>query len=156
DRIPASASPPGPHSSSPPLTDRSVNLRYLADVPTPLRVLHIEDVVRSPVEMEGDVRDLLVQRVGRVRHDSPRRPPARFTAKVCPHSGQTTPARVWPSLLTRRYMSCRNARSEANRFSITPAWTSVTVPIRVITRASSTTVRYAGCSRTRSSRSGTS
>ena len=37
-----------------------------------------------------------------------------------------------------------------------PAWMSVIVPIRVTTRASSTTVRYAGFSRTRSSRSGTS
>ena len=32
------------------------------------------------MEVVGDVRDLLVEPVGRVRHDSPRRPPARSTA----------------------------------------------------------------------------
>ena len=66
------------------------------------RVLEVEDVVEGPVEVVGDVRDLLVDPVGRVRHDSPRRPPARSMVNRCEHSGQVTAARVWPSALIRR------------------------------------------------------
>ena len=74
----------------------------LLDVPSSLGMLEVEDLGPRPSEVEGDVRDLVVQGVGRVRHDSPRRPPARSMVKPCPHSGQVTPALVWPSWLTRR------------------------------------------------------
>ena len=49
-----------------------------------------------------DVRNLGVQALGCVRHDSPRRPPATSTANVWSQDGQVTAARVWPSVLTRR------------------------------------------------------
>src|SRR5690242_18914111 len=142
--------------ASPSLAHPGVDPGDLGDVGQPVGVFEVEDVVEGPVQVVGDVRDFLVQPVGRVRHDSPRRPPATSTTKLWPHSGQATPALVWPSLLTRRYMSCRNARSDANRFSMIPECTSVMSPIRVTTRASSTTVRNAEFSRTLSSRSGIS
>src|SRR5690606_20888482 len=104
-------------------------------------VLEIEDVVQRPVEVVGHVRDLLVQAVGVGGHDPPRRSPATSTVNSCLHDGQVTAARVCPSELMRRYRSCRNARSEAKRSSTIPAWTSVIVPRRVMTRASRTTVR---------------
>jgi len=66
-------------------------------------------------------------------------------------SHKATPALVWPSLLTRRYMSCRNARSEANRFSMTRLSTSGRVPKVVTVLVNNSTERYAGFSRTRGS-----
>src|SRR5437899_7050177 len=107
----------------------------------PQGVLEVEDLVERPVEVIGDVRDLAVEAVGRVRHDSPRRPPATSTENSCLHAGQVTAARVWPSWLTRRYRSCRKATSEANMFSRMPAWTSSRVPRRVTTLPRMTMVR---------------
>src|SRR5262249_7917799 len=97
----------------------------------------IDDLVVPPVEVVGDVRDFLVDAVGRVRHDPPRRsPPDTSTVNACWQAGQVSSARVWPSWLTRRYRSCRNARSEAKRCSMTQSVTS-TSPSLVMTRASS-------------------
>src|SRR5512139_2030450 len=101
----------------------------LLDEAQPQGVLEVEDRVHRPVEVIGDVRDLLEQAVGRVRHDSPRRcSPATSTVKAWLQAGQVTWAWVWPSWLIRRYRSCRKARSEANRPSITPVWTCGSVP----------------------------
>src|SRR4051794_34558022 len=126
----------------------------LLDEPPANRMLEVEDLFERPVEVVGDVRDLLEELVGRVRHDSPGASPDRSTVNWCWQAGHETSACVCPSWFTRRYRSCRNARSDANRPSITPFVTWGSVPSRVITRPSSTTVRYASFSRTRGSRSG--
>ena len=55
-----------------------------------------------PVKVVGHVRHLLIDPVRGVRHDSPRRPPARSAVKRWEHSGQVTAIRVWPSALIRR------------------------------------------------------
>ncbi len=83
------------------------------------RVLEVEDVGQRPVEVIGDVRGLLEQAVGRVRQDPPWPLPATSTVNSCSQSGQVTSAWVWPSWLTRRYRSCRKARSTANSPSTT-------------------------------------
>jgi hypothetical protein len=46
------------------------------------------------VKVVSDVRDLVVDTVGRVRHDSPRRLPPSSTSKGCSQCGHVTPARV--------------------------------------------------------------
>ncbi len=74
----------------------------LLDVPLSFAVFQIEQFVERPVEVISEVRDLLVEALGRVRHDSPRRPPARSTAKCSWQEGQVTAARVCPSALIRR------------------------------------------------------
>src|SRR4051812_15144331 len=61
-----------------PFRKTGVDAGDLLHVPETLRMLEVEDVVVRPVEVVGDVRDLLVDPVSRVRHDSPRRPPARL------------------------------------------------------------------------------
>lgn len=82
--------------------DAGVEGTDLADESLTLRMLEVEDVLPGPVQVVGDVRDLLVQPIGRVRQDSPRRPPETSTAKWCSHDGQVTVALVWPSVFTRR------------------------------------------------------
>ena len=67
----------------------------------PERVLQVKDVVKGPVEVVGDVRDLAIERVRGVRHDSPRRPPAMSTVISVLQWGQVTRALVWPSVFTR-------------------------------------------------------
>lgn len=75
----------------------------LCDVREPFRVLQIEQLVQRPVEVVGEVSDFLVEQVGRVRHDSPGRPPpARSTAKFSWQDGQVTAALVCPSALILR------------------------------------------------------
>ena len=58
--------------------------------------------VQRPMKVIGDVRDFLVNGVGRVRHGSPGRPPATSTVNPCWQAGHVTAARVWPSWFTRR------------------------------------------------------
>ena len=82
---------------SPPSFDPLVDPSDLPGKSLTLVMLEIEQVVERPVEMEGDVRDLLVDPVGRVRHYSPRRPPATSTANSWLQLGQVTAARVCPS-----------------------------------------------------------
>src|SRR5262249_11705108 len=96
--------------SPPSLAGPGVDPGDLGGVPEPVGVFQVEDLVQRPMEVVSEVRDLLVQPVGRVRHDSPRRPPARSMSNPLPHLGQVTAARVCPSLLIRRYRSWRNAR----------------------------------------------
>src|SRR5262249_15355432 len=81
--------------------DLLVDVRDLPHEPLPDRVLHVEDLLEVPVEVVGDVRDLAIQRVRCVRHDSPRRPPARSTVISVWQLGQVTNAFVWPSVLIR-------------------------------------------------------
>jgi hypothetical protein len=68
---------------SPPRPYPLIEPTDLLDVAAPIGMLEIEQWIEPPVEVKGDVRDLLVELVGRVRHDSPRRPPATSTAKEC-------------------------------------------------------------------------
>lgn len=86
----------------PNLVHPGVDARDLLDVTGALGVGEAEDLRSRPVEVVGDVRDLLVETVGPVRHDSPRRLPARSTSKDVSQFGQVTSARVWPSALIRR------------------------------------------------------
>ena len=72
----------------------SVDLGYLVDETGPEGMLQIEDVVHPPVQVVGDVRDLLVESVGRVRQDRPSTSPATSTTKSCSHCGQVTAAWV--------------------------------------------------------------
>ena len=71
-----------------------VDLGDLSDEALAHRVLEIEDVVERPVEVVGDVRDLLEQPSGRVRQDPPGASPARSTENSCPQLGQVTAASV--------------------------------------------------------------
>ncbi|CAM5412359.1 hypothetical protein SCALM49S_05090 [Streptomyces californicus] len=87
---------------SPAFVDAGVDPRYLPHPLLTLRVGEVENVLTLPMEVVGDVRDLLPQPGKRVRHDSPRRPPERSTSNDPWHSGQVTAACVWPSLLIRR------------------------------------------------------
>ncbi len=80
-----------------PRSIRRVDAPDLAGEPLPFVVLQIQQIVHRPVEMEGDVRDLLIDPVGRVRRYSPRRPPATSMANSCSQLGQVTAALVWPS-----------------------------------------------------------
>src|SRR5512139_3910620 len=78
----------------------------LLDEAQPQGVLEVEDRVHRPVEVIGDVRDLLEQAVGRVRHDSPRRcSHATSPGNAWLYAGQVTDSCVWPSALMRRYRS---------------------------------------------------
>ncbi|GGS08726.1 hypothetical protein GCM10010221_00650 [Streptomyces parvus] len=87
---------------SPAFVDAGVDPRYLPHPLLTLAVGEVENVLTLPMEVVGDVRDLLPQPGKRVRHDSPRRPPERSTSNEPWHSGQVTAACVWPSLLMRR------------------------------------------------------
>ncbi|NED04901.1 hypothetical protein G3I55_24920 [Streptomyces sp. SID6648] len=87
---------------SPAFVDAGVDPRYLPHPLLSLAVGEVENVLTLPMEVVGDVRDLLPQPGKRVRHDSPRRPPERSTSNEPWHSGQVTAACVWPSLLIRR------------------------------------------------------
>ncbi|SBU91921.1 hypothetical protein YW5DRAFT_03773 [Streptomyces sp. Ncost-T6T-1] len=87
---------------SPAFVDAGVDPRYLPHPLLTLAVGEVENVLTLPMEVVGDVRDLLPQPGKRVRHDSPRRPPERSTSNEPWHSGQVTAACVWPSLLIRR------------------------------------------------------
>ncbi|GAB2909180.1 hypothetical protein GCM10027028_01220 [Streptomyces sundarbansensis] len=87
---------------SPDFVDAGVDPRYLPHPLLTLAVGEVENVLTLPMEVVGDVRDLLPQPGKRVRHDSPRRPPERSTSNDPWHSGQVTAACVWPSLLIRR------------------------------------------------------
>ncbi|MCT6780085.1 hypothetical protein LXH09_25940 [Streptomyces sp. CS7] len=87
---------------SPAFVDAGVDPRYLPHPLLTLAVGEVENVLTLPMEVVGDVRDLLPQPGKRVRHDSPRRPPERSTSNDPWHSGQVTAACVWPSLLIRR------------------------------------------------------
>ena len=114
-------------------------------------VLHVEDVVERPVEVVGHVRHLLVDAVGGVRHDSPRRPPERSTAKRCWHCGQVTAARVWPfgvdpvvEVLQEGHVRGEHVLDDRRRHGRQLAEGDDT-------RASSTTVVKAGFSMTRAS-----
>lgn len=111
--VSASATPaPGPSvrrrsqspnpTRSPAFVDAGVDPRYLPHPLLTLRVGEVENVLTLPMEVVGDVRDLLPQPGKRVRHDSPRRPPERSTSNEPWQSGQVTAAWVWPSLLIRR------------------------------------------------------
>lgn len=87
---------------SPAFVDAGVDPRYLPHPLLTFAVGEVENVLTLPMEVVGDVRDLLPQPGKRVRHDSPRRPPERSTSNDPWHSGQVTAACVWPSLLIRR------------------------------------------------------
>ncbi|CAM5293987.1 hypothetical protein SCYAM73S_06117 [Streptomyces cyaneofuscatus] len=87
---------------SPAFVDAGVDPRYLPHPLLTFRVGEVENVLTLPMEVVGDVRDLLPQPGKRVRHDSPRRPPERSTSNEPWQSGQVTAACVWPSLLIRR------------------------------------------------------
>ncbi len=87
---------------SPAFVDAGVDPRYLPHPLLTFAVGEVENVLTLPMEVIGDVRDLLPQPGKRVRHDSPRRPPERSTSNDPWHSGQVTAACVWPSLLILR------------------------------------------------------
>src|SRR5690242_21678540 len=81
---------------------RQRKLLGMTQISLTIGVFEIEQIVQRPVQMKGQVRDLLVQAVGPVRHDSPRRLPAKSTANSLLQFGQATLAWVWPSRLMRR------------------------------------------------------
>ena len=62
-------SPINPHVDTPDFLDE----------PLPYGMFEVEDVVERPVEVVGEVRGLLVEALGRVRHDSPGASPATST-----------------------------------------------------------------------------
>jgi len=93
---------PNGHMRLPALRLSLVDPADLADEPAAKRVLHVEEILERPVEVVGHVRNLGVELVGCVRHDSPRRPPATSTENPWLHAGQVTAALVWPSWLIRR------------------------------------------------------
>ena len=74
----------------------------VVDVHHTVGVFQVEQGVQRPVQVVGEVRDLLLQAVGRVRDYSPRRLPDRSRVNSWLQAGQVTAARVWPSALTRR------------------------------------------------------
>ena len=84
-------------TGSPPSFNAHVDLSDFTGKALAFPMLEVEQIVERPVEMKRDVRDLFVDPVGRVRHDSPRRPPATSTANWCSQLGQVTAALVWPS-----------------------------------------------------------
>lgn len=90
------------HGGSVLLVQPAIDRRDLADEALPVGVLELEDLVERPVQVVGDVRDLLVEAVGRVRQDPPRRSPAISTVNSCRQAGQATAAWVVPSWLMRR------------------------------------------------------
>lgn len=55
-------------------------------------MLEIEKLLERPMEVIGDVRDLLEEPLGRVRHDSPGRSPARSIVNSCLQEGHATDA----------------------------------------------------------------
>jgi len=61
---------------SPALIDTDIDAADLRHVTEPVAMGQIEKVIRRPVEVIGEVRDLLVQLRGRPDQDSPRRSPA--------------------------------------------------------------------------------
>ena len=83
-----------------PLFDGAVHqagdLRHLA---APVVMFQIQDFVMAPVEVVSDVRDLVRQALGRVRHYSPRRLAPSSTSKFSAQDGHVTAARVCPSAL---------------------------------------------------------
>ena len=74
----------------------------------------IQNVVKRPVQVIGQKSDLLPEAIGSDRRYSPGAPPPTSTRTVSLQLGQVTSANVEPSVLTRRYRSCRNARSVAH------------------------------------------
>ena len=60
--------------------------------PDAQRVLHVEDLLERPVEVVGNVRDLLEETIGRVRHDPPDGSPAMSTVNSVEQCGQVTAA----------------------------------------------------------------
>jgi hypothetical protein len=79
-----------------------VDLSDLIDESTPEGMLHVEDAIKWPVEVVGNVRDLLKQLISRVRHDSPLASPDKSTVNSWWQDGQVTTAEVCPSWLMRR------------------------------------------------------
>ena len=112
------------------------------------------DLVQRPVEVVGDVRELLEQPVLVVRHDPPRRSPATSTANSCPHSGRR-PRRAC-ALLVDAPVEILEEREVGGEQALDHARASPprACRARVTTRDRSSTVRYASLSRTRGSRSG--
>src|SRR2546422_6327492 len=109
-----------------------VELCDLSDPPPPLPAIQRQDLVSRPVEVEGDVGYLLEQPLRGVANHSPTLPTSTSNARS--HWGHLTVNRSWPFSLTRRYKSCRNARSPAYNPSTTFGLISVRSPRRVITR----------------------
>jgi hypothetical protein len=81
-----------------PLIDRC----DLADETLAVGMLELQDVVKRPMQVVGNVRNLLVQPLGRVRQDPPRRSPAISTVNSWLHAGQVTAVWLVPSWLTLR------------------------------------------------------
>jgi hypothetical protein len=107
-RPPAPTRPPPPHRPAPP-SRLVVRVVVVAGQPLrrreevgPVVVLEVEQRVEVPVQDGGEVRDLVEELRGRVRQDSPGRPPARSTANSSRQEGQVTATTVRPSVLTRR------------------------------------------------------
>ena len=73
----------------------------VVDVPEPVGVLQVEQGVQRPVQVVGQVRDLLLQAVSRVRGYSPRRLPDKSMVNSWWQAGHVTAACAWPSALTR-------------------------------------------------------
>ncbi len=86
---------------------------------------HIEDVISRPVKMVSNEGYLLVYIFQGVAYNSPRRP--NSFSKFAPHSGHFTEIMTSSSLM-RLYISSRKRRSEANKFSMTPVFTSLRLP----------------------------
>lgn len=74
----------------------------MVDIGQPVGVLEVEQSVQRPVQVVSEVRDLLVETIGRVRDYSPRRLPDRSTVNSCLQAGHVTAACVLPSVLIRR------------------------------------------------------
>src|SRR6185437_13227597 len=133
-------------------------LRQLQE-PAPVAVLEVEDRVELPVEVACEFGRLRDQRVRRRPHHSPDATSSiwlRSTSNATPHDGQSTRPAASLSELMRSYSRCRWSKSAAYRPSTSSGVIAVWSPIRMITRESRSTLRYASFSRTAGSRSGSS
>lgn len=86
----------------------------LSQQPPPHAMGETQQVIEGPVEVVGQESDLLPEAIGPDRHNSPGAPPATSTVKSLLQEGQVTSTSVCPSVLIRRYRSCRKARSVAH------------------------------------------
>lgn len=102
----------------------------------------VHDLFMGPVKMVSNKGYLLIQSIEGVARYSPCSGSSR--SNLCPHFGQTAWISFVAFSLILAYRSCRYARSEAKRFSITAGLMLSRDPSFVITLESKIIVRYAG------------
>lgn len=102
-----------------------IDFGYFLDPVVSFLVRHFYDLVSIPVKVVCDKGYLLEHTLQGVAYDSPRRP--NSFSKVSPQCGHFTSI-VTSSSFIRLYISSKNLKSEAKRFSITPVLISFKDP----------------------------